>query len=107
MNYRVVITPDAENDLKEIYRFIRSESPAEASLWIHAARKRAKSLSLHPERCRLAPEYESFSQPIRQLFIGSGNRGTYRVLFEIKHQTVYVLHVRHGSRLPLSPAEET
>lgn len=102
MTYRVVITPDAENDLKEIYQFIRRGSPAAATQWIRTAREQANSLSLHPERCLLAPEYESFSQPIRQLLIGSGNRGTYRLLFEITGQTVFVLHVRHGSRLPLS-----
>jgi plasmid stabilization system protein ParE len=106
VTYRIVITPDAENDLREIYRFIRRDSPAAATEWIHSTRKRAKSLSANPERCGLAPEYKSFSQPIRQLFIGAGNRGTYRLLFEIAEKTVYVLHVRHGSRLPLSSEEE-
>jgi plasmid stabilization system protein ParE len=105
MNYRVVITPDAETDLRTIWRFIRREAPFAARQWIRSARARAKSLELHPERCPLAPEYESFRQPIRQLLFGSGNRGTYRLLFEITDRTVYVLHVRHGSRLPLSSEE--
>jgi phage-related protein len=42
---------------------------------------------------------------IRELFFGSGNRGTYRFLFAVIDESVYVLHVRHGSMLPLSPDE--
>jgi plasmid stabilization system protein ParE len=107
MNYRVVITPDAETDLRQIYHFIRKGSPRIATEWIRLARECANSLTRHPERCRLAQEHESFSQPIRQLLIGSGNRGTYRLLFLIEDRTVFVLHVRHGSRLPLPPPEGT
>jgi hypothetical protein len=40
------------------------------------------------------------------LLFGKGNRGTYRLLFIVADQSVYVLHVRHGSRLPLSPPDE-
>jgi hypothetical protein len=42
-----------------------------------------------------------FNQPIRELFFGSGNRGAYRFLFVVPDQSVYSLHVRHGSMLPL------
>lgn len=34
------------------------------------------------------------------------NRGTYRILFVILEGEVFVVHVRHGSRLPLEPGEE-
>ena len=64
------------------------------------------SLDRHPERCPLAPESLSFGKPIRQLFFGAENRGTYRLLFVVAEQSVYVLHVRHGSRLPLTPSEK-
>jgi phage-related protein len=55
----------------------------------------------------MAPENASFNQPIRELFFGSGTRGTYRFLFVVfeEEKSVYVLHVRHGSMLPLSPGE--
>lgn len=57
----------------------------------------------HPERCPMAPESASFDQPIRELLFGSGNRGTYRFLFVVfaEEKSVYILHVRHGSMLPL------
>jgi plasmid stabilization system protein ParE len=103
MTYRVIVTPAAENDLRTAYRYIRSQAPRAARDWIRRARQSAKSLGRHPERCPLAPENESFDQPIRELLFGSGNRGTYRFLFVVfeEEKSVYILHVRHGSMLPL------
>ncbi len=104
MKYRVVITPAAENDLQIAYRYIRRQAPRAARDWIRRARESAKSLANHPERCSMSPESASFEQPIRELLVGSGNRGTYRFLFVIFHEetSVYILHIRHGSMLPLS-----
>jgi plasmid stabilization system protein ParE len=102
MTYRVIVTPAAENDLITAYCYIRSQAPRAARDWVRRARQSAKSLARHPERCPLAPESVSFDQPIRELFVGSGNRGTYRLLFVVLDESVYILHVRHGSMLPLS-----
>ena len=62
-----------------------------------------RTLSKFPMRCNLAPESASFDEPIRELFYGSGNRGTYRILFVIRDRTVWVLHVRHGSMDQVRP----
>jgi len=105
MTYRVIIMPRAESDLRTTYRNIRDQAPRAASNWLKRARKAAKSLARYPERCPLAPESASFDEPIRQLLFGSGSRGTYRFLFTVLEDTVYVLHVRHGSMLLLSPDE--
>ena len=102
MTYRVIITPEAEADLRTNYRYIRSQAPRAARDWIRRARQCAKSLARRPERCPLASESASFSQPIRELFFGTGNRGTYRFLFVVLGQSVYILHARDGSMLPLS-----
>jgi plasmid stabilization system protein ParE len=65
-----------------------------------------KTLSRFPERCPLAPESNHFGEAIRQLLIGSGYGGTYRVLFAIMDKSVRVIHVRHGSMLPLDAEED-
>lgn len=103
MIYRVIVTPAAESDLRTAYRYIRSQAPRAARDWIRRARQTAKSLARHPERCPMAPESASFDQPIRELLFGAGNRGTYRFLFVVftEEKSVYILHVRHGSMLPL------
>ena len=102
MTYRVILTPAAESDLRMAYRYIRKQAPIAARDWIRRARQTAKSLAHHPERCPMAPESASFDQPIRELFFGEGNRGTYRFLFVVfaEEKTVYILHVRHGSMPP-------
>lgn len=103
MTYSVIVAPAAENDLQTAYRYIRRQAPRAARDWIRRARQTAKTLAHHPERCRMAPESASFDQPIRELLFGSGNRGTYRFLFVVfaEEKSVYILHVRHGSMLPL------
>jgi len=106
MTYSVVITPEAETDLSTTYRYIRDHSPRAAREWLRSARQCTRSLARHPERCPLAPESASFDEPIRELFFGSGNRGTYRFLFVVFEKAVYILHVRHGSMLPLSPPDD-
>jgi plasmid stabilization system protein ParE len=103
MTYRVVVMPRAEHDLRTISQYIRRNAPRAAGRWLKRARQAARSLAHHPARCPLAPESASFDEPVHQLLFGSGNRGTYRFLFTVMDETVYVLHVRHGSMLPLSP----
>jgi plasmid stabilization system protein ParE len=103
MLYRVIVTPEAESDLRAAYRYIRHHAPRSAREWIRRIRQSVKTLYRHPERCPLAPESVSFDEPIRQLLFGAGNRGTYRIIFVLIDGSVYVLHVRHGSMLPLDP----
>jgi plasmid stabilization system protein ParE len=102
VKYRVIITSEAENDLRKVYRYIRQQgAPQAARAWLTGARRKIKTLAENPERAHLASESTSFEEPIRELFYGSGNRGTYRILFVIIDISVFVLHVRHGSMLPL------
>jgi plasmid stabilization system protein ParE len=103
MSYFVVLTPRAKHNLRTIHQYIYKHAPHAADDWLDRAERAVNSLDHHPERCPLAPESLSFGKPIRQLLFGSGNRGTYRFLFVVLGESVYVLHVRHGSRLPLSP----
>jgi len=103
MRYRVVMTPEAEGDLRATARYIRLDNPRAATAWLKGARQCIKSLAQHPERCPLAPETTSFVEPIRELLYGHGNRGTYRILYTVLGKTVFVLHVRHGAMQPWKP----
>lgn len=103
---RVVVTPQAEKDIRAIYSRIRLEAPVAAARWRKEMRACIKTLARFPERSSLAPESETFNEPIRQMLYGRGNRGTYRILFSILEKTVFVLHVRHGSMNVLLPKNE-
>ena len=86
MTCRVIVTPNAEVELRAAYRYIRDRAPDAARDWLKGARQKIKSLARHPERAPLAPDSISFEEPIRELFYGSGNRGTYRILFTVLAQ---------------------
>jgi plasmid stabilization system protein ParE len=101
VTFRVVITPNAEEEILAAYRYIRNRAPDAAREWVKDARRKIKSLSHDPERAPLAPEGVNSEHDIRELFFGRGNRGTYRILFIVLGQKVYVLHFRHGSMLPV------
>jgi plasmid stabilization system protein ParE len=103
VRHRVIITPDAESDLRKAASYIRRDNPSAARAWLKEARQRIKTLALYPERCHLAPESTSFSEPIRVLLYGHRNRGTYRILFVVLDTSVFVLHIRHGAMQPLEP----
>jgi plasmid stabilization system protein ParE len=105
LRYRIIVTPEAKADLRDIYRYIRDRAPRAATQWSVSARASIKTLSHFPERCPLAPESSHFDVPIRQMFLGTGNRGTCRVLYVIVDKSVRVIHVRHGSMLPLGAEE--
>ena len=57
-----------------------------------------------PQRCALAPENDALTEEIRQLIYGK-SRNKYRILFTIREDIVFVLHVRHRSQAPLTSEE--
>ena len=103
MPYRVVISTEAAVDLKTAANYIRRDSRTAALRWNKQIRARIATLASNPDRCVFAPEAETLTAPVRQLLFGSGNRGTYRIVFVMLDLYVVILHVRHGSMLPKTP----
>ena len=99
MRYLVVVTPEAQADLRAIRANMKHANPKAVAKWSIGIRSRIKTLSDHPERCALAPESVHFRTEIREILYGKTNRNIYRVLFAIAARQVIILHVRHGSRL--------
>jgi plasmid stabilization system protein ParE len=102
MAFRVRTTARAKRDLDAILGWLLSEQAGEAGLrWFQGLREGVASLSEAPRRCMLAPEDEAFPFEVRQLLYGNRPH-VYRILFTIDGDSVTVLHIRHGRRLPLS-----
>ena len=85
MIYRVIITPEAETDLRMAYRYIRSYARMLRD-WFRRARQSARSLARRPERCPLAPESAFATHP---------RTARRRELPFCVGCIVYVVHVRH------------
>jgi plasmid stabilization system protein ParE len=102
MVFRVEITDEAERDAKEILEWLISEQAGETGLlWFVGLEKAIAALRTFPGRCPLAPENNALPFEVRQLLYGRKPH-VYRVLFTVEGETVYVLHIRHGRRKPVS-----
>jgi toxin ParE1/3/4 len=96
MKYKVVVSPTAEADLDDIFRFIALDNPKAARKFIAALRTKVEALAQMPARCPAAPEDGLGGLEIRHLIFRS-----YRILFTIDVHVVRVLRVRHGARLSI------
>jgi plasmid stabilization system protein ParE len=98
MAFRVEVTPKARQDADAILEWLLAQRAGEAGLrWFRKLEEALASLAQLPTRCRLAPESPSVPFEMRQLLYGHRPH-TYRILFTIEGEVVYVLRIRHGRR---------
>ncbi|MBY0262861.1 MAG: type II toxin-antitoxin system RelE/ParE family toxin [Phycisphaerales bacterium] len=93
--YRVVPAPRVLADLDEIHRHVASLSPQGADTLLDRLREGIAALAHHPARHGPAVESRKRRPVLRQAIVGS-----YRVLFEISGNEVWVYMVRHAARRP-------
>lgn len=98
MAFRVEVTSKAKQDANAILEWLLAQHAGEAGLrWFRKLDQAIASLAELPARCRLAPEDASVPFEMRQLLYGHRPH-TYRILFTIEGEVVYVLRIRHGRR---------
>lgn len=100
MTYRVEITDNAEREAHDIHARIAEDSPLNAQRWADSLADVIFSLETFPLRGPVAPESEAISEEIRQIIFGQ-----YRILYVVRGQVVFVLHIRHGARLAMDADE--
>lgn len=96
MKYRVELTESAKQDADAAYQWL-AERTSHAAAWFNGLEEAIEGLAEHPTRWGLARESAEFGEPIRQMLYGKSPHA-YRVLFIVRLDVVYVLHVRHGAR---------
>jgi plasmid stabilization system protein ParE len=101
MTFQVEITPIAEAQIEQVYRWYRERNPEFADRWFRELMNTIATLQEKPQRCALAVEHEIFPEEVRQLLYGKA-KNVYRVLFTIRDNTVYALYVRHSAQAPLT-----
>lgn len=97
MSFEVRITQAAWADAEAIYAWIHeSGAPMNAHRWFNAWLERVRGLDTFPEGRSRAPEDTSFPsvEIFQQLF------GSFRTLYVVRDQVVFVVHVRRASRQP-------
>lgn len=100
MAFQVRVTQTAKAEIDTAYSWLRERNPVYADNWFRELMDTIATLQEKPLRCALAPENDAIAEEIRQLIYGK-SRNKYRILFAIREDTVFVLHVRHSSQAPL------
>jgi len=89
---KVKWSKDSIEDLKEICRFIASDSPYYAKVFNDRIFEMVEHLELFPEIGRRVPE--SNDPNVRELIYK-----VYRIIYQIKEDYLEIITVIHGSRL--------
>ena len=102
MTYLVHVTDEALAEIDEAMGWYAERSVAVAIRWYLKLKEAIRSLEINPERYELAPESEWYPADLRQMLYGK-KRGMYRILYEIRGDTVFVVRVRHSAQKLLEP----
>ena len=89
---KVKWSDDSINDLKEICKFIASDSPHYANVFNNRIFEMVEHLELFPEIGRRVPESDD---PNVKEMIYKG----YRIIYQIKKNYLEIISIIHGSRL--------
>ena len=94
LEYKVIWTDTAENDLKEIIEFISIDSPRNALSILKKIKQKASNLYSLPERGRIVPELQSQGiLQYREIIIPP-----WRLMYRITEREIYVLTVIDSRR---------
>ncbi|NMF64763.1 type II toxin-antitoxin system RelE/ParE family toxin [Brasilonema octagenarum] len=104
MAFLVRTTRTANAEIEAAYFWLRERKPVYADKWFRELMDTIATLQEKPRRCALAPENDALTEEIRQLIYGK-SRNKYRILFTIREDVVFVLHVRHSSQALLTSEE--
>jgi plasmid stabilization system protein ParE len=93
MDYRVVLSKSAQNDLRDIVRYISLDNPDAALRFGRFLISRARLLIRSPELGRMIPEFED--PLIREIIVRS-----YRIVYRLNHseRIVEVIRFWHSAR---------
>ncbi|MFO0975981.1 MAG: hypothetical protein U0996_06255 [Planctomycetaceae bacterium] len=103
MTFDVVFTDEASFQVLQIQDWIAERSITGAELWLTALRLAVEKLRLRGSAFSSAPESPQFPEPLYQILFRTRRGLTYRALFIVRNQTVYVVSVRGFGRDLVGP----
>jgi plasmid stabilization system protein ParE len=105
MKYEVVLTDEADQNVRATVGWYASRSQEAANRWYWGLLHALTSLEQNPQRCPASNESARFPVELKQLLYGSGRRITHRIIFAIRPKHVVVYAVRHVAQQDLDPNE--
>ena len=106
MTFRVIILPQAHRDIdRNADWWAENHSVEQALRWSDVVYDQIETLAEFPESHGLSAENDEFPYEIRDKLIGLGSHPSYRAIFTIKGDTVFVLTVRRGAQGEFRPSD--
>ena len=104
--YLVEILPRAEEDIERNAKWWADHHDVDQAVeWFYAVREQILALAQFPESHGLSAENDEFPYEIRDKLIGLGSHPSYRAVFTVRDETVFVLAVLRGAQDSLGPDE--
>jgi len=93
MDFRVIVSPEAWSDLRDIKRYISRDSPLAAERFGQKLFSKQKILRTHPETGRVVPEIGNAA--VREIVIGN-----YRIMYRVNasKKQIRILRYWHAAR---------
>ena len=105
MGYAVHVLPRAHDDVLHIAAWISERSLQGAEAWVAAFENLLVRLRERPRACGSAPEAIAVGRDLRQAMFRTRQGNTYRAVFLIEGDAVYLLRVRGSGQPPLAVDE--
>lgn len=103
MTYKILITQAARSDIRRtVSWWSKNRSTKQAETWYNKIFPAIQTLTVQPERCPVANEYDLLDGALRQLHFGVSRKTTHRIVFTVSEETVVILRVRHIAQDSLS-----
>ena len=101
MSFQVFVTPTADADVMEAFRWYAERSLLAAEEWYEGLNEAMISLSDDPNRYPLSQDDSDALGRETRILLHGRRRGVFRILFTIEGETVWVLRVRHDAQGPM------
>lgn len=105
MAFEVSLSPRAIADAEHAYLWFKEQNQTFANEWFQGLSDALASLEQLPARCPVAPESQELDREVRQLLYRKSKKATFRILFGISGEEVFVYRIRHTSQQYLTVEE--
>ena len=102
IRFAVTVLPQAEQDADSIFDWLQGKSRQGALAWYEALGIALQELARQGDIHNYAPESERVKRPVRQKLFKTLRGRTYRILYEIEADQLYILHIRAPGQKLLS-----
>ena len=105
MTYEVRTTTQADSDAHTIWKWLVERSLEGASRWVDAFESAKNRLAAEAGQLGLADESDAFDEDLRQVLFKTRKGNTYRLLYVIRGEVVFVVAVRGAGQDMVTPTD--